>query len=50
LIAFSMFAGARFLPPAVMISNVEGDWTSVVGLPVFLLGELMKKAGVGMVR
>jgi septum formation protein len=34
----------------LMISNVEGDWTSVVGLPVFLLGELMKKAGVGMVR
>ena len=26
--------------------NLEGDWTSVVGLPVFLLGELMKKTGV----
>ncbi|MEK7563204.1 MAG: Maf family protein [Patescibacteria group bacterium] len=29
-----------------MIENLEGDWTSVVGLPVFLLGELMKKAGL----
>jgi septum formation protein len=30
----------------LMIEKVEGDWTGVVGLPVYLLGELMKKAGV----
>jgi septum formation protein len=30
----------------LMIEKIEGDWTGVVGLPVFLLGELMKKAGV----
>lgn len=30
----------------LMIEHLEGDWTSVVGLPVFLLGELMKKAGM----
>lgn len=29
-----------------MIEHLEGDWTSVVGLPVFLLGELMKKTGL----
>jgi len=30
----------------LMIERLEGDWTSVVGLPVFLLGELMGKAGL----
>ncbi len=30
----------------LMIEKIEGDWTGVVGLPVYLLGELMKKAGV----
>ncbi|OGJ59281.1 septum formation protein Maf [Candidatus Peribacteria bacterium RIFCSPHIGHO2_01_FULL_55_13] len=30
----------------LMIEHLEGDFTSVVGLPVFLLGELMKKTGV----
>jgi septum formation protein len=29
----------------LMIERMEGDYTSVVGLPVYLLGELMKKAG-----
>ncbi|MSR87152.1 septum formation protein Maf [Candidatus Peribacteria bacterium] len=29
----------------LMIERVEGDWTGVVGLPVFLLGELLVKAG-----
>lgn len=29
----------------LMIEYLEGDWTSVVGLPVFLLGELLRKAG-----
>lgn len=29
----------------LMISHIEGDWTGIVGLPVFLVGELMKAAG-----
>jgi len=28
-----------------MIERIHGDWSSIVGLPVFLLGELLKKAG-----
>jgi septum formation protein len=32
-------------PGQLMISYIEGDWTSIVGLPVFLLGELLQKAG-----
>jgi septum formation protein len=28
----------------LMIENLEGDWTSVVGLPVFLLGQLCDEA------
>ncbi len=28
----------------LMIEHIEGDWTSIVGLPVFLLGQLLKKA------
>ncbi|TSC57974.1 MAG: septum formation protein [Candidatus Peregrinibacteria bacterium Greene0416_19] len=28
----------------LMIAKVEGDWTGVVGLPLFLLGELMRRA------
>lgn len=35
-------------PGQLMIKRIEGDWTGVVGLPVFLLGELLKKAGVRM--
>jgi len=30
----------------LMIEKIEGDWTSIVGLPVFLLGELFSKAGM----
>ena len=30
----------------LMIQSITGDWTGVVGLPVFLLGELLKDAGV----
>lgn len=32
-------------PGQLMISKIEGDFTGIVGLPVFLLGELLKKAG-----
>ena len=35
-------------PGQLMISHIEGDWTSIVGLPVFLLGALLEKAGVRM--
>ena len=28
----------------LLIERIEGDWTGVVGLPVFLLGELCRKA------
>jgi septum formation protein len=31
-----------------MIENIEGDWTGIVGLPVFLLGQMMQKAGLDM--
>jgi septum formation protein len=33
-------------PGQLMISRIDGDWTSIVGLPVFLLGELLEKTGV----
>jgi septum formation protein len=29
----------------LMIERIEGDWTGVVGLPVYLLGQLLKEAG-----
>lgn len=32
-------------PGQMMIENIEGDWSSIVGLPVFLLGQLLKEAG-----
>jgi septum formation protein len=35
-------------PGQLMIERIEGDWTGVVGLPVFLLGQLMKDAGAGI--
>ena len=35
-------------PGQMMIERIEGDWTGVVGLPVFLLGKLLKQAGVAI--
>ena len=32
-------------PGQLLISNIEGDWSSVVGLPVYLLGSLLREAG-----
>jgi len=32
-------------PGQLMIERIEGDWTGVVGLPVFLLGRLLEEAG-----
>ena len=29
----------------LMIERIEGDWTGVVGLPIFLLGELLDQSG-----
>lgn len=30
-------------PGQLMIAEIRGDWTSIVGLPVFLLGELLRR-------
>lgn len=35
-------------PGQLMISRIDGDWTSIVGLPVFLLGELLEKSGLSV--
>lgn len=32
-------------PGQLLISHIEGDWTGIVGLPVFVLGQLLEKAG-----
>lgn len=32
-------------PGQLMIEHIEGDWTGIVGLPVFLLGQLLRQAG-----
>lgn len=37
-------------PGQLMIEKIEGDWTSVVGLPVYMLGELFKEAGMPLVQ
>lgn len=33
-------------PGQLMIEHIEGDWTGIVGLPIFLLGQLLMDAGV----
>ena len=35
-------------PGQMMISRLEGDWTAVVGLPVYLLGQLFEERGVSL--
>lgn len=35
-------------PGQLLISHIEGDWTGIVGLPVYLLGELLEKSGYKM--
>ena len=30
----------------LMIEEIKGDWTSIVGFPVFLFGEMSREAGV----
>lgn len=37
-------------PGQLMISGIEGDWTGIVGLPIFLLGQLLRKAGFDMTK
>ncbi len=32
-------------PGQLMIERIAGDWAGIVGLPVYLLGQLLKKAG-----
>lgn len=32
----------------LLIDHIEGDWTAIVGLPVYLLGELLEKAGTSI--
>ncbi len=32
-----------------MIENLKGDWSSVVGLPMFLLGQLCEEAGISSI-
>lgn len=35
-------------PGQLMIERMEGDWSGVVGLPMFLLGELLRQAGIAL--
>jgi septum formation protein len=36
-------------PGQLMIANISGDWTSIVGLPVYLLGQLAHKLGLKLI-
>jgi len=33
-------------PGQLMIARIEGDWTGIVGLPVYLLGDLLGRIGI----
>jgi septum formation protein len=35
-------------PGQLLIDRIEGDWTSIVGLPIFLLGELSARVGLDL--
>ena len=35
-------------PGQLMIKRIDGDWTGIVGLPVFLLGQLLRDAGIAV--
>lgn len=37
-------------PGQLMIEEIQGDWTSVVGLPVFLLGDLLRESGYSIIE
>lgn len=37
-------------PGQLMIEKIEGDWSSIVGLPVYLLGDLLSKAGYELMQ
>lgn len=34
----------------MLISHIEGDWTGIVGLPIYLVSTLLKKAGINLKR
>lgn len=36
-------------PGQLMIQEIKGDWSGIVGLPVYLLGEITRKAGLKLV-
>lgn len=35
-------------PGQLMIERIEGDWSGIVGLPVYLFGQLAKQAGLSV--
>lgn len=37
-------------PGQLLIEQIDGDWTGIVGLPVYLLGQLLAQAGVPLTR
>lgn len=37
-------------PGQLMIEEIRGDWSSIVGLPVYLLGQLLRDAGFELLQ
>ncbi len=37
-------------PGQLLIEHIDGDWTGIVGLPVYLTGQLLRQAGVDLRR